>query len=341
MEAQLVELERTSGTSAEPTPLLLPAGWWDWQEAQALRLNGHISQALAEVEPVRRAVLAPPACNHAISYRYSPTQVQRTVGHALHLALSRHPFLWSEAELNRMVAETVDWQPAFLDLNPVFGVRLALHCEAHRIRFPGLQFIIASYEYLSVVHRRILERVFQVPVFALYGSTETGHLLMEDERGNLRPNSGVALLETCHPERADVGELVVTTLTNEFMPLIRYAIGDLVAPPDAPDSGYVLHGRLADAGRSDDGKLVTVREVDECFEGLAGFAHYELKQAGDGGWQLRYLPDGTPPSGTSMELLAARLKCRLGRIPRFEPVDCLMAGASGKFRLLAPHSSSE
>lgn len=341
VEAQVVELEQTSGTSAEPTPLLLPVGWWDWQETQALRLNRRVAQALAEAAPARRVVLAPPVCNHAISYRYAPTQAQRTIGHSLYLTLSRHPFLWGEAELERMAAEAKGWQPAFLDLNPVFGVRFALHCEARGIRFPGLRFILSSYEYLSVVHRRILERVFQVPVFALYGATETGHLLMEDERGQLRPNTEVALLETRHPERQDVGELVVTTLTNEFMPLIRYSIGDLVAPPGTADSGYVLHGRLADAARSDAGQLVTVRELDECFAGVEGIAHYELRQIAGANWQLRYVPDLTPPSGADLELLALRLQFRLGNRPGFESVDSLMAGTSGKFRLVVPRILAE
>jgi phenylacetate-coenzyme A ligase PaaK-like adenylate-forming protein len=185
MESQLLELEHTSGTSEERTPLLLPYGWWEWQEAGALRLNRMVSAALAECSPARRVVLAPPTCNSTISYLQVPTRAQRTVGEALHLALSKQPFLWSDADLDRMVAEATEWRPVFLDLNPTFGVCFARHCERRGIRFPELRFILSSYEYLSVVHRRILERVFGVPVCNLYGATETGHLLMEDDPGEL------------------------------------------------------------------------------------------------------------------------------------------------------------
>ena len=39
LDQDLVELEHTSGTSEERTPLLLGRGWWAEQEERALRLN--------------------------------------------------------------------------------------------------------------------------------------------------------------------------------------------------------------------------------------------------------------------------------------------------------------
>ena len=39
LDEDLVELEHTSGTSEERTPLLLGRGWWLEQEERALRLN--------------------------------------------------------------------------------------------------------------------------------------------------------------------------------------------------------------------------------------------------------------------------------------------------------------
>ena len=46
VDAGLVELERTSGTSEAPTPLLLPLGWWNRQEETALRLNPQVGDLL-------------------------------------------------------------------------------------------------------------------------------------------------------------------------------------------------------------------------------------------------------------------------------------------------------
>ena len=126
-----------------------------------------------------------------------------------------------------MSAEAVVWNPEFLDVDPVYGVAFALYCEREGIRLPNLKFIIASYEFVSVVHRAILQRVFDVPVFNLYGSTETGHLLMEVENGEMRLSTETGFLELSDPDARGVGDLVVTTLSNNYMPLIRYRIGDL------------------------------------------------------------------------------------------------------------------
>ena len=112
---------------------------------------------------------------------------QRTVGSTLFVNLARIPFLLDDGELARMAGEIAGWSPQFLDLDPVHGARFALYCEQRGIKFPSLRFVLCSYEFVSVVHRRILERVFGVPVFNLYGSTETGHLLMENERGEMKP----------------------------------------------------------------------------------------------------------------------------------------------------------
>lgn len=228
LDQRLVELEHTSGTSEERMPLILPRGWWAEQETRALRLNALVAEVLDESPAARRVTLAPPVCGGDICYTGVPSRFDRVVANALFVVLSKHPWLWSDMELDRMVEETSRWSPVFLDVDPVYGVRFALHCERRGVRFPSLRFILCSYEFESVVHRRILQRVFGVPVFNLYGSTETGHLLMEDEAGRQVPSCQTAALELVERDPAGVGELVVTTLTNAYMPLIRYRIGDLI-----------------------------------------------------------------------------------------------------------------
>ena len=48
LDQDLVELEQTSGTSEERTPLLLGRGWWAEQETRALRLNPYVTGVLDE-----------------------------------------------------------------------------------------------------------------------------------------------------------------------------------------------------------------------------------------------------------------------------------------------------
>ncbi|MBM3882592.1 MAG: phenylacetate--CoA ligase family protein [Verrucomicrobia bacterium] len=341
---ELVELEHTSGTSEGRTPLLLGRGWWVEQEQRALRLNPTVARVLDWAPEARRVTLTSPVCNGDICYTGVPTHAERVVGSALHVNLTRHPFLWGRAELARMAAETAAWEPQFLDVDPVYGVLFARYCERQGIRLPTLEFVLCSYEFVSVNHRQVLERVFGVPVLNLYGSTETGHLLMEDERGRMVPSLETAFLEVLDPDARGVGELVVTTLTNEYMPLIRYRIGDLVEPLEAGRRlTYRVHGRRADAFTAATGERVTTLAIDECFVGLTGFLHYQLVETDTGACRLRYVTDRVGPSSAHLAELERRLRHQLrldwvGALT-LEETDALMAESSGKFRLGYPRSA--
>lgn len=339
LDQDLVELEHTSGTSEERTPLLLGRGWWAEQEERALRLNPLVARVLDEFPEARRVTINSPVCSGDICYTGVPSRTDRIVGNALFVSLSRYPFLWSEAELARMAAEAVEWQPQFLDVDPVYGVVFALYCERRGIRLPSLRFILGSYEFVSVAHRRILERVFSVPVFNLYGSTETGHLLMEVGRGEMRPSLETAMLEVLNTDPQGISELAVTTLTNDYMPLIRYRIGDLVERQERPYcTSYVVHGRAKDAFATSDGRRVTVWQVDQCLADLQGIAHYQLCERANGEWLLRFVPDITAPSTEQLAKLRQRLIRLLGVSGSLavEQTDLLAPESSGKFRLGYP-----
>ena len=343
LEQGVVELEYTSGTSDERTPVLFRRGWWDEQERRALRLNDFVARVLAENPAVRRATLTSPVCNGRACPTVWVSREQRTIGLTLYLNIARIPFTLAGTELARMAQEISDWSPPLLDVDPVHAVWLALYCERHGIRFPSLRFILSSYEFISVVHRRILQRVFGVPVLNLYGSTEAGHLLMQDELGKMKPSTETAFMELVDVDADGVGELAVTSLSNDLMPLVRYRTGDLVERHKEPDaSHYVIHGRTRDALRAADGRRVTTLEVDRCFENIAGIAHYELRQPADGSCTLRFVPGGRGPDAGELAVLTEKLESLLqtsGEI-KTECVSFLVPTHSGKFRLTAPLSST-
>lgn len=338
LEKNLIELEHTSGTSSERLPVIFGRGWWNEQEERALRLNAFTAKILDEFPDARRATITSPACNGLTCPTVWASREQRTFGNALFVNLARIPFLIGDAELLHMAAEISDWSPQFLDVDPVHGARFALYCEQHGIKFPSLKFILCSYEFVSVVHRRILSRVFGVPVFNLYGSTETGHLLMENERGEMKPSYDTAFLEIVDADTRGVGELVVTTLTNDYMPLLRYRIGDLVEKHIRPyGNHFTVHGRARDALETSDGRRVTTWEVDQCFIGAGGIAHYELRQNENGGCVLRFVPDGTGPAENELRRVISQFEALL-KSPveiKTEAMPVLVPAASGKFRLTA------
>lgn len=330
---QLIELEHTSGTSEDRLPVIFGRGWWNEQEERALRLNKLIAQVLDEHPNARRATLTPPACNGLTCPTVWMSQAQRTLGNSLFVNLARIPFVLGDAELQRMADEITAWAPQFLDLDPVHGVWFALFCERKGIRFPSVRFVICSYEFVSVVHRRILQRVFGVPVFNLYGSTETGHLLMENETGEMKPSYDTALLEVVDADAADIGTLLVTTLSNDYMPLLRYRIGDFVQRHERSyGTDYIVHGRIRDALTATDGTRVTTWQVDQCLSGVEGIVHYQLRQGPDE-LRLRYISEARGVNAEALAVAVAALQSRLGVTVVTERVPALLPEASGKFRL--------
>ena len=336
LESKSVELEHSSGSSEERTAVLFGCGWWNGQEARVLRLNRFIAKVLDQNPRARRATLVPPVCNGLVCFSNYTSKTARTVGETLFVNQARIPFLLTESELARMADEILDWSPVFLDLDPVHGVWFALYCERRGIKFPSVKFILCSYEFVSVVHRKILRRVFGVPVFNLYGATETGHLLMENEAGEMKACLENVFYEVVEPDERGVGDMVVTTLTNDVMPLVRYRVGDLVERREQPyATNYLVHGRARDTLRGRDGRRVTTLEIDECFTEAEGIAHYQLHQQADGDCHLQFIPEREAPDAEELKQVTGRIEnlLQLDHMTTVSGVEKLPPLPSGKFRL--------
>jgi phenylacetate-CoA ligase len=240
-----------------------------------------------------------------------------------------------------MVAEALEWDPVFLDTDPVYAAVFALHCERRKVKFPRLKFIITTYEYTSVLHKRILERVFGVPVYNLYGSTETGHLMIEQGGDEMVASRNVAHLDVINQDDRGIGELVVSTLSNDYMPLLKYRIGDLVETrPNASGDGvtYILHGRAPDTIKAPDGRRITTRDVDQCFVGATGLAHYRLHEISPGSFVLNTISEGDGVTKTAIDAVVEKLEQLIRPATKIEviPAKFLLPEPSGKFVFLYP-----
>jgi len=189
----LIEEESTSGTSGASVRVVFGKTWWAEQELRALLRNPFVAECFGNRTSLRRAVLTTPGCSGVSCYNRWLNLEQRTLGDSRYVNQTRIPFSLGDDKLAVMADEVAAWEPAFLDVDPVHGAWFALHCERHGRRFPSLRFILTSYEFTSVTHRAIMERVFGVPVIDLYGSSETGHLLVETD-GIMRPSPRDGLL---------------------------------------------------------------------------------------------------------------------------------------------------
>ena len=90
--------------------------------------------------------------------------------------------------------------------------------------------------------------------------------------------------------------------------------------------------------RRSDGTRATVWQVDQCFAGLDGVAHYQLRQSADGAWGLWIVLDGKGPASGTLAELQIRLERVLDAAGRLtiRTTDALLPESSGKFRLVYP-----
>ncbi len=132
----------------------------------------------------------------------------------------------------RHIPSLIAWAPRYLYGLPSYFAALAPLWDASlRQRIP-LRAVMTSGEWLSPGMRERLERVFDVPVLDVYGSTEFKELAWQCLEGRgYHVNMDSVIVETVDEAGRPVapgetGEVVVTSLTNRAMPLIRYATGD-------------------------------------------------------------------------------------------------------------------
>jgi phenylacetate-CoA ligase len=159
---------------------------------------------------------------------------------------------------------------------------------------------------------------------------------MENERGEMKQSYDTAFLEIVDADTRGIGGLVVTTLTNDYMPLLRYRIGDLVEKQIQPyGNHFTIHGRARDALTAGDGRRVTTWEVDQCFSEANGIAHYELRQSENGDCVLRFVPEAIAPAQEELRRVTSQLELLLKTSAEIktEAMPVLIPAASGKFRL--------
>jgi phenylacetate-CoA ligase len=133
--------------------------------------------------------------------------------------------------LERYVRALRWWKPQVLDGYTSNLVELArlMKQQGLQLRIP---LIVTTCEMLTESARALLEEVFQGRVSDKYGSSENLALAIECEEGSRHIFENVGVIEIVDDSGLRVpdgerGRIVLTTLVNELMPLVRYQIGDL------------------------------------------------------------------------------------------------------------------
>ncbi len=300
-----IQLVTTSGSSdAARVTNIWYQKWWDASERASWKLNSYAVRLATGNHP--EAILANPRNVGFISDDADLPFEKRRLSRFLYLNEKTDPATWTPELMDRMINELNIFKPAIFEANPSLLAKLCRYAAAKKKTAfqPGL--IVFTYEYPSRLHLQQIRRVFTAPLASSYGTTETGYVFMQCEAGKFHQNSDACRVDF-QPLKSehggpDVGRILVTTFNNPWYYMLRFDVGDLARVdkeqkcPCGRDSGLIIsaiEGRFINATLTCDGRLVTLRQLDEALSAIDGLDEYRLEQPSPGVYTL-YLASRCP-----------------------------------------------
>ncbi|MEV7194380.1 hypothetical protein AB0N81_21610 [Streptomyces sp. NPDC093510] len=256
------------------------------------------------------------------------------------------PADWDRAEVERMLAEIRAVSAGhpegsyLLDCSGYHLAHLVQKVDAWDLwdRFPRPAGIIHAYEYTPLNVRAYLRARFDCPIVDLFGSTELGYLFYGDEHG-YRPYLHDMSVELIPVEPGSgIHSLIVTSVRNPYMPLVRYRSGDCVRTRDGstdPERIVSFCGREKELLPTPGGPVAQA-DLDARVDAVSPrvFLH-QLHLTGEDGCLLRCTTfDGKPLSTAQESELAVSIGQLTGRACRVEHVPHVPIGRSGKYAWL-------
>lgn len=133
---------------------------------------------------------------------------------------------FDEETLNSWYQELISYRPAVIQGYASVLANLAAYIRQNDFPVPVIKGIYSTAEILYPTQRKLLEDVFDTKVFDQYGCREIPGIACECKYGNMHIMTEMAYVESVKDNGEDTGRLIITSLVNQAMPLIRYEVGD-------------------------------------------------------------------------------------------------------------------
>jgi phenylacetate-coenzyme A ligase PaaK-like adenylate-forming protein len=336
-----IEYTFTSGTTGDRVVNIWDQDWWDRAEASSWKLNAHTARLSY---PQREAKLAS-SLNVGVSCEEDLPMEARVVGHKLYLNEKINLIQWQPRHFIRMARELESFQPVVLEANPSLLARLAWWAIDEGVALYSPAVIVFTFEFISQIHVEAIRKVFSSDIISSYGTTETGFVMEECEKGFLHQNVDFCRIDF-HPLKdryggPELGRMLVTTFQNPWNIVLRFDVGDLVRLhksgecPCGRKEGFIaeaIEGRASNSTFTTDGGMVTTMALDAALAGVEGLRDYHLEQNTPTQYELQVMTRCEPKP--VIEACHHALEALYGRDGRYDikMMNNILPGPAGKFR---------
>ncbi len=246
-----------------------------------------------------------------------------------------------------------EWQPKYIAAYPSLLFEVARRLAQTEDYIP-LRGVFTSSELLTPAERALIEERFKCRVFDRYGTGERLVVAHQCEHGTYHLNPGFGILQVQRSDGqpaapGEVGDFILSGLSNRSMPLIRYAIGDRGALRS--ESGCpcgrnlpaleVVEGRKDDSLITAEGRVMPRAGLDQVYEFSPNIEQCQLYQRVPGQVVVRVVRRPGYTDEDSHRLLS-ELRKRVGEGTEItiEFRDSIPLAASGKYRFIVSEVGS-
>lgn len=265
------------------------------------------------------------------------------------LGLARNVHVNTSLGLDEQVAAFLTGRPNFLCGFPNAIVAVVGELKRRGIRPDYVRGVVFAGEKVTQAARTEVLEYFGARANEVYASVETYSIARSCPRGALHLRSGDVAVEVEQDDGSVSlatagglleGNILVTRLHAEAMPLLRYRLGDrvLIGPDDCACTTFStpivrqVIGRTVDQLQTADGRLRHGDWVGSMIIPLPGIRQFQLVQAEPGKVEVLIVPATTPTD------LAERAAAAMSSTPDFDItvrlVDTIHPGPNGKIRMV-------
>lgn len=242
----------------------------------------------------------------------------------------RQKFISIHAPFEQHVETLISWRPTALYAYPSWLTELLDTARAMRRELPKIPVVFTSSEVLTMGVRARVRSALGCKVCDIYGSTEFKEVAWQCEHGRYHVNFESVWIEPLPLDRP--GPLVISTVVNRAMPLIRFGVGDeaigaLESCACGRHSGVIstVNGREADVIELPGGHRISPYLLTTEIERDERLIQYRVVETGPGQFRVEMVGGSAPDPRRDADLCArltaltrGKGRFQLARVPRLK-----------------------